>query len=61
MLDGLLTDGKFYEMKSGDTLILNPDDDETFSFIKQTNLDAAVAQVANKILFKWGRKIKKSD
>jgi len=61
MLDGLETDGKFYEVSAGSVLILNPEDDETFSFIKQENLDAVAAETADLILFKWGRKVKSSD
>ena len=61
MLDGLTTAGKFYEIAGGGFLVLNPEDDETFSFIKQENLHATDAETADLILFKWGRKIKSGD
>ena len=54
-LDGLASAGKIFELSAGETILIEPEDGVTFDFLTQTNLDAAAAETANKILFRWAK------
>lgn len=54
-LDGIEDSGRAFIIPVGSLLKLGPDDGIKFSFIKQKNIDAAAAETANKILFRWSR------
>jgi hypothetical protein len=54
-LDGNTEGGRIYEIPPGASFTIQPEEGIEFSFIKQTNLDAAVAQTADTILFRWAK------
>lgn len=58
-LDGMTTNGRVFQVQAnGGLLVLDPANGDDVHFITLTvvNLDAATAEVANKILFRWSRK-----
>ncbi len=57
-LDGLSEEGFLFEISAGETFILKPEEGIKFSFITQKNIDAATAEVADTILFRWAKSLR---
>lgn len=57
-LNGQNLAGRVFEVPAGGILGISPEDGIWFSFVKQTNLHAANAEVANTILVRWAHSVK---
>lgn len=54
-LDGLDVTGRIFQLSAGEILLIEPGDGITFVNVKQENIDAATAETADKILFRWAK------
>lgn len=52
-LNGESGGGRSFQLQAGDTLQIQPHENIWFSWLLAVNLDAANAQTANKILYRW--------
>jgi len=56
-LDGFNTAGRIFEVPSKSVFTLKPEEGIVFDKFGQKNLDGSVAEVADTILFRWGKSV----
>lgn len=57
-LNGQTTKGRIFEIPAGSMFTIEPDEGIWFAWVVQQNIDAATAETANKILFRWANCVK---
>lgn len=55
--DGQEISGKYDDLPAGTIMSIEPDEGIRFNQIVQKNIDAAAAEVAGKILFRWAKAV----